>query len=105
MPFLIRKFRRLLARCPVTYHRPLAEGSGTVWNLSASGFRFSGDMALQTQTTLNTFNAEFRRKNPRTRIPETAFPGPCVLTENENKIVDSILAQLNKNRDSHRISH
>ena len=40
--------------------------------------------------------AEIRRKNPRSRIPETAFPDPYVLTESENKIIDDILALLNK---------
>ena len=29
--------------------------------------------------------AEFRRKNPRSRIPETAFPDPYVLTETETR--------------------
>jgi PilZ domain-containing protein len=30
----------------VTYHRGQAEGSSTVWNLSVSGLRFSGDVPL-----------------------------------------------------------
>lgn len=51
MPFSIRKFSRLPAHCPVTYHRSLAAGSGTAWNLSVPGFRFSGDMALQIGDT------------------------------------------------------
>ncbi|MCS6293367.1 MAG: hypothetical protein H8J66_09875 [Nitrospira sp.] len=41
--------------------------------------------------------AEFRKKNPRARIPETAFPEPYVLTETENKIIDDMLALLNNN--------
>lgn len=41
--------------------------------------------------------AEFRRKNPRARIPETAFPEPDLLTETENNIIDDMLALLNKN--------
>ena len=40
--------------------------------------------------------SEFRRKNPRATIPETAFPEPYVLTETENTIIDDILALLNK---------
>ena len=40
--------------------------------------------------------SEFRRKNPRANIPETVFPEPYVLTETENKIIDDILALLNK---------
>ena len=34
---------------------------------------------------------EFRRKNPRTSIPETAFPEPYLLTETKNTIIDDIL--------------
>jgi hypothetical protein len=37
----------------------------------------------------------FRRKNPRTSIPETAFPEPYMLTETENTIIDGILEALN----------
>ena len=40
--------------------------------------------------------SEFRRKNPRAKIPETAFPEPYLLTETENKIIDDILALLNQ---------
>lgn len=40
---------------------------------------------------------EFRKKNPRAAIPETAFPEPYLLTETENKIIDDILALLNQN--------
>ncbi len=40
--------------------------------------------------------AEFRGKNPRARIPETAFPEPDLLTETENQIIDDILELLNK---------
>ena len=39
---------------------------------------------------------EFRCKNPRAKIPETAFPEPYLLTETENKIIDDILELLNK---------
>jgi len=40
---------------------------------------------------------EFRRKNPRASIPETAFPEPYLLTETENRIIEDILELLNKN--------
>jgi hypothetical protein len=40
---------------------------------------------------------EFRRKNPRARIPETAFLEPYLLTETENKIINDILELLHKN--------
>ena len=40
--------------------------------------------------------SEFRRKNPRAMIPDTAFPDPNLLTETENKIIDDMLELLNK---------
>jgi hypothetical protein len=33
--------------CPVTYQCGLFEGHGTVWNLSLTGWRFSGDLPLR----------------------------------------------------------
>jgi len=30
----------------VTYHAGLSEGSGTVWNVSLSGWRLSGDLSM-----------------------------------------------------------
>jgi hypothetical protein len=35
---------------------------------------------------------ELRRKNPRAKTPETAFPNPYLLTETENMIIDDIFA-------------
>ena len=51
---------------------------------------------LCTKQDLHTIIDELRKKNPRARIPETAFPEPYLLTETENKIIDDILALLNK---------
>jgi hypothetical protein len=51
---------------------------------------------LGTKQDLFDIIAEFRRKNPRAKIPETAFPEPYLLTETENKIIDDMLALLNK---------
>ena len=51
---------------------------------------------LCTKKDLHTIIDELRKKNPRARIPETAFPEPYLLTETENKIIDDILALLNK---------
>ena len=45
--FSIRPFRRFPVCCPVTYHAGLFEGQGTVWNLSLTGWRFSGDLPLR----------------------------------------------------------
>ena len=52
---------------------------------------------LCTKQDLFDIVTEFRRKNPRSKIPETAFPEPYLLTETENKIIDDILELLNKN--------
>ena len=38
----------------------------------------------------------FRRKNPRARIPETAFPEPYFFNDTDNISLDDILALLNK---------
>src|SRR5262244_477498 len=47
MPFTIRPYRRFAVSCPVTYQTGLFEGQGTVWNLSLTGWRFSGDLPLR----------------------------------------------------------
>lgn len=52
---------------------------------------------LCTKHDLHTIIDELRSKNLRAKIPETAFPEPYLLTETENKIIDDILALLNKN--------
>ncbi len=46
MPFTIRPYRRFPVCHPVTYHAGLSEGSGTVWNISHSGWRLSGDIPM-----------------------------------------------------------
>jgi hypothetical protein len=51
---------------------------------------------LCTKQDLYDIIAELRRKNSRTKIPETAFPEPYVLTETENQIIDDNLDLLNK---------
>src|SRR5215813_13764363 len=38
--------RRFPVYCPVTYHAGLSEGSGTVWNISLSGWRLSGGLPM-----------------------------------------------------------
>ena len=47
MPFSIRPSRRFPVCCPVTYQCGLFEGYGTVWNLSLTGWRFSGNLPLR----------------------------------------------------------
>ena len=51
---------------------------------------------LCTKQDLHTIIDELRKKNPRARIPEMAFPEPYLLTETENTIIDDILELLNK---------
>jgi PilZ domain len=48
MPFLIHPSRRFPVCCPVTYQCGSFEGHGTVWNLSLTGWRFSGNLPLRT---------------------------------------------------------
>ena len=50
---------------------------------------------LCTKQDLYDIISEFRRKNPRAKIPQTAFPEPYLLTETENTIIDDILELLN----------
>jgi len=47
MPFSIRPFRRFPVCCPVTYQCGLFEGHGIAWNLSLTGWRFSGNLPLR----------------------------------------------------------
>jgi hypothetical protein len=49
-----------------------------------------------TKQDLHTIIDELRKKNPRARIPETAFPEPYLLTETENNIIDDMLELLNR---------
>ena len=51
---------------------------------------------LCTKQDLFDIIAELRKKNPRTKIPEAAFPEPYLLTKTESTIIDDILALLNK---------
>jgi hypothetical protein len=51
---------------------------------------------LCTKQDLHAIIDELRKKNPRARVPETAFPEPYLLTETENNIIDNILELLNK---------
>jgi hypothetical protein len=51
MAFTPRLHRRLPVSCPVAYHIGLAEGYGTLLDLSLSGFRFSGNLPLRVGET------------------------------------------------------
>lgn len=47
MPFTIRPFRRLPVCCTATSYVGEFVGEGTVWNVSPTGWRFSGDLPLR----------------------------------------------------------
>ena len=52
---------------------------------------------LCTKQDLYDIITEFRKKNPRARIPETAFLETYLLTETENKHIDYMRELLSKN--------
>ena len=66
-----------------------------LWEITAI-VEVSERKGICTKQDLYDIISEFRRKNPRAGIPETAFPEPYLLTETENTIIDDILALLNK---------
>jgi hypothetical protein len=53
MPFSIRLFRRFPVQCTVTYNAGPFHGQGTVWNLSRSGWRLSGDLPMRPGESLS----------------------------------------------------
>ena len=53
MPFLIRPFRGFPVQCSVTYNAGPFQGEGTVWNLSYTGWRLSGDLPMRPGETLS----------------------------------------------------
>ena len=55
MPFTIRPYRRFPVCYPVTYQAGHSKGSGTVWNISLSGWRLSGDLPLRVGQTCSLF--------------------------------------------------
>jgi len=53
MPFSIRPFRRFPVQCSITYHAGPFQGQGTIWNLSCSGWRLSGNLPRRPWETLS----------------------------------------------------
>ena len=47
MPFSIRPYHRFPVQCSVTYNAGPFQGQGTVWNLSCTGWRLSGDVPMR----------------------------------------------------------
>lgn len=53
MPFVLRPFRRFSVQYAVTYNAGPFHGQGTVWNLSCSDWRLSGDLPMRPEETLS----------------------------------------------------
>ena len=53
MPFSIHPYRRFPVPCAVTYNAGPFQGQGTVWNLSCSGWRLSGNLPMRPGETLS----------------------------------------------------
>lgn len=53
MPFSIGPYRRFPVQCPVTYNAGPFQGQGTIWNLSYTGWRLSGDLPMRPGETLS----------------------------------------------------
>jgi PilZ domain len=53
MPFSIHPYRRFPVQCSVTYNAGPFQGQGTIWNLSCTGWRLSGDLPMRPGETLS----------------------------------------------------
>ncbi len=51
---------------------------------------------LCTKQELLDIVTGLRKQNPRAKIPDTAFPSPYLMTQTEEKVIDDMLAVLNK---------
>ena len=53
MPFPGRHYRRFPIQCFVPHNAGLFQGQDTVWNLSYTGWRLSGDLPMRPGETLS----------------------------------------------------
>jgi hypothetical protein len=53
MPFSIRPYRRFPVQCAVTYNAGPFQGQGTIWDLSCTGWRLSGDLPMRPGEALS----------------------------------------------------
>jgi len=51
MPFTLRPFRRFPVQFCVTHNAGPFQGQGTLWNLSCTGWRLSGDLPMRPGET------------------------------------------------------
>jgi hypothetical protein len=68
MPFSIRPYRRFPVQCSVTHNAGAFQGHGTVWYLSSTGCRLSGDMPMRPEETLSL--TVTLPNEPRIEVPE-----------------------------------
>ncbi len=47
MRVTVRPFQRFPVQCSVTYNAGPLQGQGTIWNLSRTGWRLSGDLPMR----------------------------------------------------------
>ncbi len=53
MPFSNHSYRRFPVVCTVTYNAGPFQGQGTIWNLSFTGWRLSGELPMRPGETLS----------------------------------------------------
>lgn len=70
MPFLIRPSRRFPVCCPITYQCGDFQGHGTVWNLTCSGGRLSGNLPMRPGETETLSLTVTLPNEQRIEIPE-----------------------------------
>jgi len=81
---------------PKRQHMSLEEATiSNMWEIAAL-VELLERKGLCTKQDLFDIITELRKKNPRARIPETVFPSPYLMTQTEEKIIDDLLAVLNK---------
>ena len=73
MPFSIRPFRRFPVHCAVTYIAGPFQGQGTIWNLSCTGWRLSGDLPMRPGETISL--TVTLPNEQRIEIPEAVVRG------------------------------
>jgi len=53
MPFTIRPYHRFPVQCSVSYNAGPFQGQGTIWNLSCTGWRLSGNLPMRPGEVLS----------------------------------------------------
>ena len=71
MPFILRPYRRFPLHCDVTYNVGFFQGKGTIWNLSCTGWRLSGDLPMRPGETVSL--SVTLQNEQRIEAPEAVF--------------------------------